>query len=475
LEKDFSVDDLLLKEIDHKILKGSETEVEISLESPLTNRNKTVGGQLAIDIERYLNYEKLKKFPSAALSDKRGRHYLDYNSVKVNTYGSAGQSFGAFCNDGLTLSHIGTCNDGVGKGASGGEIIIRSPGGAKNKDNVLIGNFALFGATGGRTFVEGQAGDRFAVRNSGATAVVEGVGDFCAEYMTNGAVLNIGDFAKGFGNGMSGGFAYQFDPDGKLSDMISEDSVLVGTLTDGSDYSKIHEDAIKQLLSWHVNATSSILGTELLSDWETTREKMAWIMPKALLQYQDAEEILSARSRKELVDELSNALAKHQITELKLAWKNAEPVHGGLVPQYGEQNTETMFRLLGSYIVLEHAMVIAKKRSVVSDKSSLDKFARNLILTEDSNLNMSLAKHAKDAINFYDDAGLATLVAEKRLTDFKRALSLRDILSMDSPGTYGWILHQNAKNRDALGNIPSFDELFAQNAIPDVVARTAAE
>merc|ERR1712224_866186 len=98
----------------------------------------------------------------------------------------------------------------------------------------------------------------FAVRNSGATAVVEGVGDFCAEYMTNGAVLNIGDFSKGFGNGMSGGFAYQFDPDGKLTDMISEDSVLVGTLTDGSDYSKIHEDAIKQLLSWHVNATSSI-------------------------------------------------------------------------------------------------------------------------------------------------------------------------------------------------------------------------
>merc|ERR1711904_521108 len=79
------------------------------------------------------------------------------------------------------------------------------------------------------------------------------------------------------------------------------------------------------------------LGTKLLSNWETTRKKMAWIMPKALLQYQDAEEILSARSRKELVDELSNALAKHQITELKLAWKNAEPVHGGLVPQYGEQ------------------------------------------------------------------------------------------------------------------------------------------
>ena len=90
-------------------------------------------------------------------------------------------------------------------------------------------------------------------------------------------------------------------------------------------------------------------------------------------------------------------------------------------------------------------------------------------------LMMALAKHAKVAVAGYDDAGLATLVANKRLGDFKKALSMRNILSMDSPGTYAWILHQNAKNRNALGTIPSFDELFAQAALPDVVARTAAE
>jgi glutamate synthase domain-containing protein 3 len=95
-------------------------------------------------------------------------------------------------------------------------------------------SLALFGATGGRTFIEGQAGDRFVVRNSGATAVVEGVGDFCAEYMTNGAVLNLGAFSAGYGNGMSGGFAYQYDPDRQLEGSVSHDSVLLGSITDGT-------------------------------------------------------------------------------------------------------------------------------------------------------------------------------------------------------------------------------------------------
>jgi glutamate synthase (NADPH/NADH) large chain len=363
----------------------------------------------------------------------------------------------------------------VGKGASGGEIVVRSPGGAKGRENVLIGNFALFGATGGRTFVEGQAGDRFAVRNSGATAVVEGVGDFCAEYMTNGAILNIGGFAKGFGNGMSGGFAYQYDPEGRLQEMMSQDSVLAGTLVDGSDHATIHEQAVRQMLTWHVEATGSAKGKDLLSDWETTRAHMAWIMPKALLQYQDSDAILAARSRKELIEELSTALAAHQIAELKKAWKQRRPVHRGAVSSYGEMDTDGMFRLLGSYVVLEQAQAIADKRVKGADRIARDKAARNLILTEDFCLMAALAKHAKASVEGYDDAGLAALVANKRLSDFKRALSLRNILSMDSPGTYAWILHQSAKNRAALGEVPSFDALFAENAIPDVIARNAAE
>ncbi|CUH50730.1 glutamate synthase-related protein [Shimia marina] len=474
LEKDFSVDDALLDQVKSRLIEGGERRIELRPNAPLNNRNKTVGGQLGVDIERLLNHE-LAELPIAAHEDVRGRRYLDPRSIHVQTHGSAGQSFGAFCNDGMVMEHTGTCNDGVGKGASGGEIIVRSPGGAKGRENVLIGNFALFGATGGRTFVEGQAGDRFAVRNSGATAVVEGVGDFCAEYMTNGAILNIGEFAKGFGNGMSGGFAYQYDPQGRLNDMISKDSVLMGTLVDGSDHARIHEEAVRQMLTWHVEATGSAKGQDLLGDWENTRSHMAWIMPKALLQYQDADAILAARSRKELMDELASALAAHQIAELKKAWKHGRPVHRGAVPAYGEMDTDEMFRLLGSYIVLEQAQVIAAKRVKTTDRIARDKAARNLILTEDFGLMAALAKHAKASVETYDDAGLAALVANKRLSDFKRALSLRNILSMDSPGTYAWILHQSAKNRAALGEVPSFDALFAENAIPDVIARTASE
>ncbi|MEM6760359.1 MAG: glutamate synthase-related protein [Pseudomonadota bacterium] len=474
LEKDFSVDDALLDQIKARLIDGDEARVELRPNAPLNNRNKTVGGQLGIDIERMLNHE-LPTLPASAYEDGRGRRYFDPRTIRVVTNGSAGQSFAAFCNDGMVMEHTGTCNDGVGKGASGGEIIVRSPGGARGRENVLIGNFALFGATGGRTFVEGQAGDRFAVRNSGATAVVEGVGDFCAEYMTNGAVLNIGGFAKGFGNGMSGGFAYQYDPEGRLPEMMSRDSVLAGTLGDGSEHAAIHEEAVRQLLAWHIEATGSARAKELLGDWDTTRTHMAWIMPKALLQYQDADAILAARSRKELIDELSTALAQHQIAELKAAWKHGRPVHRGAVPSYGEMDTKEMFRLLGSYVVLEQAQVIAAKRVGNADRFARDKAAKNLVLTEDFGLMAALAKHAKAAIDGYDDRGLAALVANKRLSDFKRALSLRNILSMDSPGTYAWILHQSGKNRAALGEVPSFDALFAENAIPDVVARTAAE
>jgi glutamate synthase (NADPH/NADH) large chain len=474
LEKDFAVDDGLFEQVKARIIEGNEDRIELRPNAPLNNRNKTVGGQLGIDIERLLNHERTAR-PSAAFEDSRGRRYLDSGAIKVVTSGSAGQSYGAFCNDGMVMEHTGTCNDGVGKSASGGEIIIRCPGGARGRENVLIGNFALFGATGGRTFVEGQAGDRFAVRNSGATAVVEGVGDFCAEYMTNGAILNLGNFAKGFGNGMSGGFAYQYDPQGRLPTMLSADSVLAGTLVDGSDHAKIHEGAIRQMLRWHVDATGSSLGRELLDGWEETRQSMAWVMPKALLQYQDSDAILASRSRKELVEELSTALAAHQVTELKRAWQQAQPVHRGISPAYGEVDTSDMYRLLGSYIVLEQAQMLARKRAKAADRMARDKAARNLILTEDFGLMAGLAKHGKAAIDGYSDGELATLVASKRLNDFKQALSLRNILSMDSPGTYGWILHQNMKNRAALGGVPNFDALFVENAIPDVVARTAAE
>ena len=477
LERDYSVDDELLKEVQTRLIEGGAGAIELSVQEPLSNRNKSLGGQLGIDIERMLNHQ-LKTLPKGAFEDARGRRYFDARAIRVQTHGAAGQSYGAFCNDGMMLEHTGTCNDGVGKAACGGEIIVRAPlgGGEKDGQNVLIGNFALFGATGGRLFVAGQAGDRFAVRNSGATAVVEGVGDFCAEYMTNGAILNLGGFSKGFGNGMSGGFAYQYDPEGRLGDMISQDSVFMGTLTDGSAQSDIHRAAVHQLLSWHLEATGSPKARDLLERWDEVQGQIAWVMPKALLQYQDPDAILAAKSTKELSEELASALASYQVAELKRAWKAGQPVQRGAAPAYGEMDTPGMFRLLNSYTVLEQAQVLARKRAgKASDQGALDKAARNLVLTEDFALMAALAKHARTAIGDYDQAGLAVLVSNKRLSDFKRALAMRNILSMDSPGTYAWILHLDHKNRQALGEIPSFDELFAKVALPDLMARIAAE
>ncbi|MEM7473417.1 MAG: glutamate synthase-related protein [Planctomycetota bacterium] len=471
LERDFRVDDGFLSEVRPWLEQGDSESIEIRPMTPLSNRNKTVGGQLAIDIERMLNHE-FDYLPHSALHREDGRRYLKPKTIRIRTQGSAGQSYGAFCNNGMVLEHTGTCNDGVGKGACGGEIIVRAPsgGGAGDGQNVLIGNFALFGATGGRVFIHGQAGDRFAVRNSGAAAVVEGVGDFCAEYMTNGAVLNLGGFSKGFGNGMSGGFAYQYDPQGRLPEMISHDSVFAGTFADGSEQAAIHESSVKQLLQWHFEATGSPRARGVLDEWESTRQHMYWIMPKALLQYQDAKAILAARSRKDLADELASAMALYQIGCLKEAYKSGEHVIAGATPGYGETDTGEMFRLVCSYTVLEMAQKIIADRGHEAS-ADFDKLVRNLVLTEDFALMAALAKHAKQAIEHYEESGLAALLANKRVHDFKRALSMRISSKLDRLGTNAWIEYQDRKNVEALGEIPSFDELFAQAALPDILQR----
>ncbi|WP_112310502.1 glutamate synthase-related protein [Pseudogemmobacter bohemicus] len=467
MPRDFALDDAFIDLLRPALEEGA-MQIDLGGNLVLNNRNKSVGGQLAVDIERMLNHEG--HAPKASLKDDRGRRYLRPGTVRITTQGSAGQSYGAFCNDGMVMTHTGTCNDGVGKGQSGGELVVKSPGGGSDSagGNVLIGNFALFGATGGRLFVEGQAGDRFAVRNSGATAVVEGIGDFGVEYMTNGAVLNLGDFGKGFANGMSGGFAWQYDPYDLLRARVSHDSVVLGRL-DGSDASEIHALAVRQLLEWHHVATGSAKAEWLLANWAQEQVNFAWALPRALLQYQDADEILRAKPRKDLIEELGQALVSHQISKLKKAWRAGVPVLRGQVPGYGETDTEQMFALLNQWTVLEAAQAIVMQRlRTNADTPEARKAAKNLILTEDFALMTRLLKQARAAVTDYADAELAALVAGKRLGDYKEALSLRNILSMDSPGTYGWILDQDRKNRRILGQIPSFEMLFARNSLADL-------
>ena len=347
---------------------------------------------------------------------------------------------------------------------SGGVIAVRSPGGGSSDagGNVLIGNFALFGATGGRVFVEGEAGDRFAVRNSGASAVVEGVGDFAGEYMTNGAVVNLGEFGKGVGNGMSGGFFYQYDPRGELALRASTDSVLLGSITAATDpLAAVHNHAVQLLLELHVEATGSALGTRLLENWEVEQHSFVYAMPKALMLYQDSDAILAAKSHKELLEELASAIAARQVRTFKLAVRDGRPALNGAVPAYGETDTATMYALLSEYTVLHFAQQLAAARTPGAsgpDDPAVQKAARNLVLTEDFALVQHLVKYSKEILADYDDEQLAALIAAKRVDDYKQALSLRNVLAMDSPATYGWILFQDSKNRDKLGSLPNFDE-----------------
>ncbi|MFI6526535.1 glutamate synthase-related protein [Streptomyces uncialis] len=476
LEKDFTTDDALIELVRAALLDRREPTALIE-GIRLGNSDKSVGGQLGIDVERLLNHElgadDLAGVP-AVVTDDRGRRRLADGAVRIRTTGSAGQSYGVFCNDGVTLEHTGTANDGVGKSQSGGRIVVRAPGGgsAERGGNVLIGNFALFGATGGRTFVQGEAGDRFAVRNSGATAVVEGVGDFGCEYMTGGTVLNLGGFGKGLGNGMSGGFLYQYDPSGELSGRVSADSLRVFPVT-GTEHGAFHEEAVRLLLEWHLEATGSKLAARLLADWSTERRHMYCGMPRSLLLYQDATEILAAATRSELLDELATSIATDKLRAFKVDYRDRRTVLGGRAPALGDQGGDDMFSLLSSYTVLGVAQDLALKR--VPGASGLDdprvaEAVRNLVLTEDFFVKQRVVKYLRGTLERFGDDELATLIAIKRLDDYKRALTQRNNLSVDAPGTYGWIIHQTTKNAGRV-RAARFDELLATAALEDIAGR----
>ncbi|KTR04139.1 GltA [Curtobacterium luteum] len=474
LEKDFRTDDALIEQVRAALIDGHEHTLTVD-GIALGNADKSVGGQLGIDLERILNHElrgiDLAAHP-AITTDDRGRRRLVDGALTIRTSGSAGQSYGVFTNDGTTLEHVGTANDGVGKSQSGGRIVVRAPGGGsvERGGNVLVGNFALFGATGGRTFVEGEAGDRFAVRNSGATAVVEGVGDFGCEYMTGGAVFNLGAYGKGLGNGMSGGFLYQYDPSGGVTERASTDSLLVFPVTE-TERGAFHEAAAKLLLEWHLEATGSPLAQRLLADWETTRTHVYVGMPRALLLSQDADEILAAATRPELLDELANSVATDKLRAFKVDYRDQRTVLDGRAPALGDQG-EDMFSLLSSYTVLGVAQDVAQERVPGAGTSDprVTEAVRNLILTEDFQVKQRVVKYLRGTFDRFADDELATLIAVKRLDDSKRALAQRNNRSTDMPGTTGWIMHQNAKNAGRV-RAARFDELLANAALEDIAGR----
>ena len=194
----------------------------------------------------------------------------------VHCTGAGGQSFGAFIPKGLTLELTGDCNDYMGKGLSGGKLVVRPPEGItfKPEENIIIGNVALYGATSGKAFVSGVAGERFCVRNSGAVAVVEGVGDHGCEYMTGGTVVVLGQTGKNFAAGMTGGIAYVLDENWDFYQRVNKETVSLEPVEHKYDVA-----TLKELIREHVDLTGSPRGKEILDDFSEFLPKFKKVLP----------------------------------------------------------------------------------------------------------------------------------------------------------------------------------------------------
>ena len=241
---------------------------------PVRNVNRTVGGILSGEIAR-----------------RYGARGLPEGTIEISFSGSAGQSFAAWLAPGVTFSLRGETNDYTGKGLSGGIVSVRPPESAlfRAEENMIVGNTVLYGATAGRAFFRGLAGERFAVRNSGAKAVVEGVGDHGCEYMTGGRVVVLGPTGRNFAAGMSGGIAYVYDKDRRLPRRCNLDLVDLDALTEDD------EQEVKALIAEHAQRTGSLVARNVLASWERSRERIVKVMPR------DYKRVLAERREREAV------------------------------------------------------------------------------------------------------------------------------------------------------------------------------
>jgi glutamate synthase (ferredoxin) len=202
---------------------------------------------------------------------------LPEDTIRIRFTGSAGQSFGAFLPPGMTFALEGDANDYVGKGLSGGKLaIFPSPlAPFPAEDNIIVGNVALYGATAGEAYIRGMAGERFAVRNSGVTTVVEGVGDHACEYMTGGRVVVLGATGRNFGAGMSGGVAYVLDVAGDFATRVNRQMVDLEALADEEEVA-----AVQAIVRRHLESTGSERARQVLEGWDLERSRFVKVMPR---------------------------------------------------------------------------------------------------------------------------------------------------------------------------------------------------
>ena len=254
---------ILLKQLLPALEKGQKRSIEVDV----SNTDRTFGTMFGSEIT--------KRYPEG----------LPEDSFVVKCKGAGGQSFGAFIPKGLTLELTGDSNDYFGKGLSGGKLVVCPPKGTRFEasENIIIGNVALYGATSGNAYINGVAGERFCVRNSGVRAVVEGVGDHGCEYMTGGRVVILGQTGKNFAAGMSGGIAYVLDMRNDLYRKVNKDMVNIERLTDKYDVQEL-----KNMIQEHVAYTNSVIGKEILDHFKEYLPKFKKIIPE------DYERMMSA-------------------------------------------------------------------------------------------------------------------------------------------------------------------------------------
>ena len=254
---------VLIDALDWELIEAAKAVIEgggrISLARPVLNVNRCVGGLL-----------------SNAIAQQHGAAGLEEDSITVEFRGSAGQSFGAWLAPGVTFKLEGEANDYTGKGLSGGTLVVRPPQDAAYlaEKNVIVGNTVLYGATSGHAFFRGLAGERFAVRNSGACAVVEGVGDHGCEYMTGGRVVVLGATGRNFAAGMSGGIAYVLDVNEDFRERCVNTAIVSFEAIDDGD-----EIELRELVAQHLAYTDSAVAASLLADWDASLARFVKVMP----------------------------------------------------------------------------------------------------------------------------------------------------------------------------------------------------
>ena len=273
-----SQDHGLDKALDHKLIELARDALEgkhpVEIRLPIRNANRVVGAML-----------------SGEVAKRYGEDGLPEDTIQCFFQGSAGQSFGAFLAKGVSLTLEGDTNDYFAKGISGGRIVVYPPRESSfvPEDNIIVGNVVLYGATGGKAFIRGRAGERFAVRNSGAHTVVEGVGDHCCEYMTGGLVVVLGPTGRNFAGGMSGGIAYVLDETGDFSHRCNLEMVDLEPVVDEED-----RTLVRELLEEHVRFTGSLRAQRVLEAWDETLPRFVKVMPR------DYKRVLEERKKKEL-------------------------------------------------------------------------------------------------------------------------------------------------------------------------------